>query len=164
LAKVIIGRLGHSYGVKGWLKVHSFTDPPERILQYQPWQVQHQQEWHFIKVVDFSCRHKTILAKLDGCDTPEMAKTYANDTIAVERDQLPALPQGEYYWADLIGLRVINQEGIDFGVVDSLFATGSNDVLVIKGDRQRLLPYTNQVIQQVDLANGTLLVAWDADF
>ncbi len=162
--RIIVGQFGHSYGIKGWLKVHSLTDPAENILQYLPWQIQHQTQWGLINVTHTKLQGNNILAKIAGCDTPEAAKLYANDPIAIEREQLPPLTEQEYYWTDLIGLKVINQDGVDFGVVDSLFATGSNDVLVVNGERKRLLPYTAAVIINVDLSKKILQVMWDADF
>lgn len=162
--RIIVGHFGQSYGVKGWLKVHSLTDPIDNILHYSPWQVQHLNQWHLVKITHAKQQGNNIIVKLAECDTPEAAKTYTNDPIAIEREQLPVLPKDEYYWTDLIGLRVINQEGIDFGIVDSLLATGSNDVFVIKGDRQRLLPYTTEVVNNIDLTQKIIHVIWDADF
>ena len=162
--KIIVGHFGQTHGIKGWLKVHSLTDPIENILQYLPWQVQYQDQWRLIKVTDSKHHGDHILVKLPEFDSPETAKTYTNHPIAIEREQLPKLPDEEYYWNDLIGLKVINQDGVNFGTVSSLFATGSNDVLVIKGDRQRLLPYTGDVIISIDLAGKTMRVNWEADF
>lgn len=162
--KMIIGHFGSAYGVKGWLKVNSATDPIENILNYLPWQVYHQGLWSSLTITAGKKQGKYILVKIEGCDTPETAKTYTNDSIAIEREQLPALPSNEYYWSDLIGLSVINQDGINFGHVKSLLATGSNDVLVVKNSRQRLIPYTEEVIKKVDIANKLIEVIWDPDF
>jgi 16S rRNA processing protein RimM len=162
--KIIVGQFGQSYGIKGWLKIHSLTDPPENILQYVPWQTQQQNQWRRVTVTDTKQQGNQILVKLAECDSPETAKTYTNSPIAIEQEQLPKLAAEEYYWNDLVGLTVINQEGVNFGTVDSLFATGSNDVLVVKGDRQRLLPYTQDVIISVDLAGKIMRVNWEADF
>lgn len=164
MAKIIVGHFGQSYGIKGWLKVNSSTDPIDNILRYFPWQVEHQGLWRSVEVTGSKRQGKYVIVKLVGCDTPELAKTYANNPIAIEQEQLPKLPENEYYWRDLLGLRVINQDGVDFGVIDSLFETGSNDVLVVKGDRQRLLPYTPDVIHHVDLTQRIMTVTWDADF
>lgn len=162
--RIIVGQFGHSYGVKGWLKVHSLTDPISNILQYFPWQIQHLNQWRVVKITHSKLQGNNIIVKLAECDTPELAKTYTNDPIAIERDQLPKLSKDEYYWTDLIGLQVINQDGIDFGIVDSLLATGSNDVFVIKGERQRLVPYTAEVVKEIDLNQKVIHVFWDADF
>lgn len=164
MPRIILGKFGQSYGIKGWLRVHSATSPPDNILRYIPWQIEHQGSWRVVEVTGSKLQGKHILVKLAECDTPEQAKNFTNDPIAIEHNQLPALPPGEYYWSDLIGLRVFNQQGVDFGIVDSLFETGSNDVLIITGNRRRLLPYTTAVIQHIDLTHRQILVDWDADF
>lgn len=102
--------------------------------------------------------------KFSACDTPEAAALYTNLCIGVTRDQLPVLSLGDYYWSDLEGLTVINQDGICLGKVDHLFSTGSNDVLVVKGGRERLLPYTSAVMKDVNLEKGQIEVDWDAEF
>ena len=162
--RIIVGHFGHSYGIKGWIKIHSSTSPASNILKYLPWQVQHQGIWRPAEVTASKQQGKDIIVKLAGCDNPETAKTFTGNPIAINTQQLPALPAGEYYWKDLIGLRVVNQEGVDFGVIDSLLETGSNDVLVVKGDRQRLLPYTDEVVKDINLTDQKMIVNWDADF
>lgn len=162
--KIIVGQFGQSYGIKGWLKVHSLTEPPENILRYLPWQAQLQNAWRLVTVTASKLQGKQILVKLAECDSPETAKIYTNSPIAVLREQLPKLAAEEYYWNDLVGLTVMNQDGVNFGTIQSLFATGSNDVLVIEGERRRLLPYTQEVIISVDLADKIMRVNWDADF
>lgn len=164
MARLIIGHFGQPYGIKGWIKVHASTDPIDNILQYFPWQIQHQGQWQLITIAEARRQGKLIIARIQDCTTPELAKTYTNDTIAIEREQLPPLPLNEYYWTDLIGLRVVNQDGADFGIVDSLFETGSNDVLVIHGERQRLVPYLPAVIKHIDLTQRIMTIIWDADF
>ena len=164
MAKIIVGKFGQPYGVKGWIKVHSQTDPIENILKYLPWQIEQQGQWQKINVTDSKKLGKNIIAKLENYDTPEVVKILTNSPIAIERDQLPQLSPDQYYWNDLIGLKVVNLQGEDLGIVDSLFETGSNDVMVIKGLRQRLLPYTNQVVHQINIAKKTITVDWDPEF
>ncbi len=159
-----MGHFGHSYGIKGWIKIHSSTSPIGNILKYSPWQVLHQGIWRTAEVTASKLHGKYIIVKLAGCDNPETAKTFTGNPISINFQQLPALPAGEYYWNDLIGLRVINQEGVDFGVIDSLIETGSNDVLVVKGDRRRLLPYTDEAVKDINLSDKKMIVNWDADF
>ncbi len=148
----------------GWLKVHSFTEPAEKILEYFPWQVYHLNQWQPVELLNTQIKDRHIIVQLQGCTTPEAAKTYTNNSIAIAREQLPALPADEYYWSDLIGLKVINHENVDFGIVESVMATGSNDVLIVKGDRRRLLPYTHEVIIEVNLKMRIIKVDWEADF
>ncbi len=164
MERIVVGHFGQSYGIKGWLKVNSHTDPIENILHYKQLQIYHHGQWQEIEITEMKTQGKGIIAKLANCHNPEQARNYTNDAIAIFRHQLPELPPEEYYWADLIGLRVINQQGIDFGIVDHLFTTGSNDVMVIKGDRQRLVPYINSAIQLVDITDKKIIVDWDADF
>jgi 16S rRNA processing protein RimM len=105
-----------------------------------------------------------IRIKFPGCDNPETARLYGNLLIGVTRDQLSALSLGEHYWSDLEGLAVTNKAGILLGKVSHLFSTGANDVLVVKGDRERLLPYINDVVIEVDPEKNQMIVDWDADF
>lgn len=164
MGRIIVGHFGQSYGIQGWIKVRSLTRPAENIFHYHPWQIQHEGLWRSLSVIETKRLGKVLIAKLEECNTPELAKTYTNDPIAIEQSQLPPLPPSEYYWIDLIGLKVINQEGVDLGVITSLFETGSNDVLVVQGDRKRLLPYTNDVVREVALKEKIMRVDWDADF
>jgi 16S rRNA processing protein RimM len=109
---------------------------------------------------------KLLIVHFDSCNSPEEAKAFTNLEIAVDRSQLPALPKEEYYWVDLIGLVVLNQQGINLGAVERLFATGSNDILIVKETcgKERYIPYTDDVVKNVDLAEKTILVDWDAAF
>jgi 16S rRNA processing protein RimM len=159
--RLTVGHFGKSYGIKGWLRVNSLTDPPENILKYLPWQIQHLGEWRRVEISDFQKRGQQIIVKISGCDTPEQAKSYMNFSIAIYRDQLPVLPPGEYYWIELIGMTVINEKGVKLGQVESLMETGSNDVLVIQGENRSLLPYTNEVIKEIKINEGIIIVDWD---
>jgi 16S rRNA processing protein RimM len=147
------------------VKVFSETEPRESILQYSPWYLE-LGEQRIEAIVTSGRRHgKGLVAKLQGIDDRDRAAQLRSALIAVERERLPALPAGEYYWADLVGLRVTNLEGIDLGVVDHLIETGSNDVLVLRGERERLVPFLPEsVIKSIDLEQGTMSVDWDADF
>ncbi len=161
---ITIGQLGRPHGVQGWLKVHSYTEPVDNIFNYPEWLIQRNKEWAPVKREAENAQQSSLLVKFPGCHSPEQARLWTNCLIGVPREELPKLAENDYYWADLEGLTVVNDQGIVLGQVDYLFATGSNDVLVVKGDKVRLLPYTNAVIQEVDLANGKIRVQWDADF
>lgn len=163
--RIIIGRIGSAFGVHGWLKINSFTDPPENILQYSPWQIQSKQTWITINIADSKIQSNKILIKLNDCNSPEQAKLYANSEIAIWRDQLATLSDNEYYWSDLEGLSVVNTNGVKLGIVDHLMNTGANDVLVIKGAKDHLIPYMpGMYIIQVNLHEKKILVDWDEDF
>ena len=161
-ALVPLGRIGGAYGVQGWVKVYSSTDPRENILRYSPWQICVDNEWLRAAVTEGKPQGRGIVAKLDICETRAEALAFQNCDIAVNRAQLPRPARGEYYWVDLIGLEVITQDGVTMGHVEQLIETGSNDVLVIKGDKERLIPFIQeQVVLAVDFSNRQICVDWD---
>ncbi|KPJ67386.1 MAG: hypothetical protein AMJ43_03755 [Coxiella sp. DG_40] len=159
--KIIIGRFGSTYGIKGWIKIISFTDPKVKILQYQPWWIKKNQQWQQIDIEDSKCHGKNIIVKLHDIDNCDQAKTYTNIDINIQHDQLPKLPKDEYYWSDLEGLTVLDKSGKKLGIVDHLIETGSNDVLVIKNGKQHLIPYIDNVIIKVDLKKKIIKVDWE---
>ena len=164
-SRVTVGRISGVYGVKGWLRIYSYTEPRDNILQYKPWQLRLADGWHTVELLGGRAHGKGVIAHLAGCEDPDQAARWADAEIAVTRSQLPATPAGEYYWRDLIGLRVINRDGEELGVVDHLLETGANDVLVVQGERERLIPYAvGQVVMAVDLEAGELRVDWDPEF
>jgi len=163
---IVIGRFGKVFGIQGWIKVNSFTTPRKSILDFRPWFIQKNNSCFWEKICfDASREHlESIIVKLPNCNSPEEARVYTNIEIGVWREQLPKLPPDEYYWTDLIGLKVVNLNGVDFGMVQELMATGSNDVLVVLGDRKYLIPYLSDVVLKVDLVNKTIYVDWEQDF
>ena len=162
---LVLGRISGLYGVQGWVKIYSFTDPRENILHYGRWRLLRNGQWQTAKVVEGKRHGKGVIARLDLFDDRERAREYIGAEIAVPRDALPPLPFGEYYWADLEGLRVETVEGVDLGVVDHLMETGANDVLVVEGERTRLVPFVQgSVVTSVDLDSGVIRVDWDPEF
>jgi 16S rRNA processing protein RimM len=163
---VIIGKISGVHGLRGWVKVFSYTRPLSNILDYSPWQIQQRQAWQTVKLISGKLHGKGIIAQIEGCDSPESAALLRGCDIAVQRQQLPATDLNEYYWLDLIGLTVINQQGINLGQVASLLETGSNDVLIVKNaEQERLIPFLiPEFVQQVDLPQKQILVDWDAEF
>ena len=160
-----IGRIGVPYGIRGWVKVHSYTQSQEDILHYQPWQIRVKHQWQEIKISEGRLHGKGVVVKLPGVKNPEEARLYANASVAIPREQLPELLNDEYYWTDLEGLTVINENGITLGVVHYCMETGSNDVLVVKGEQFHAIPYLpGEVINQIDLKNKTIQVNWDPNF
>lgn len=171
---ITVGRVGSVYGVHGWVRVHSDTEPPERILEYQPWQLKSRRGTEAI-VLEASKHHSNdLLVKFVGIDDREQAKGLSRSEIAVDADQLPPLSAGEYYWHQLEGLVVIGRyQGNDFplGRVARIMETGANDVLVVKGEtgsidrRERLIPLLmGQTVKSVDLAAQQIVVEWDPQF
>jgi 16S rRNA processing protein RimM len=158
----VVGKLGATYGIKGWIKVNSFTEQTFDILDFSPWYLESPTGWAKIELEDSRPHGKTIVAKLAGFDTPEQARLLTGKEIAIKRDQLPALKQGEYYWQDLEGLSVIDQNGKLLGTVNYLMATGANDVLIIKGEKEHAIPYLpGTVITRVDLEKKEIHVNWE---
>lgn len=159
--RVELGRIGAPHGVRGWVKVISDTDPPENIFRYRPWLVGETA----MQVAEGHRHGKALIARLEGCEERDAAETLKGRSIAVYRDQLPPPRADEFYWADLQGLGVQTLAGEDLGRVSHLFPTGANDVLVVQGVRERLLPFIwDQVIKEVDFDRRRILVDWDPDF
>ena len=163
---MILGRVTGLYGVKGWLKVHSYTEPREAILDYKEWLLLRDGDRQAVKLADGKRHGKTVIARIDGIDDRDDAAGYVGDDIGVPRDRLPDTGRGEFYWADLEGLQVVHSDGRTLGRVAYLLATGANDVLVVQGDgdQEILIPFVQEeVIKDVDLAAGVINVDWEWD-
>jgi len=162
---VLAGQISGLFGVKGWVKVRSWTEPRENILKYSPWLVKTAGGWTELKVAQGNRQGKAVVARLEGYDDRDLSAKLTGCDIAISQQQLPELAGDEYYWNDLIGLQVINQDGVNFGTVRKLIETGSNDVLIVDGDRERLVPYIKgEVIKAINLEEKEIQVDWDPDF
>lgn len=161
---VVVGKFGRPHGVHGWIKVHSYTNPKANILNLAPWLLQKNSNWEPILIEATRFSSGTAFVKLKAYDSPETVKVLTNVEIAVERSVLPDLDSDNFYWADLIGLEVINQQQIKLGIVENLLETGANDVLVVRGARKRLIPYITQVIKKVNLQEKIIVVDWEEDY
>jgi 16S rRNA processing protein RimM len=162
---VSVGKISGVFGVKGWVKVFSFTDPRENILTYSPWLLKKGDETKTINVVDGQLQGKTIVAQLAGVNDRDQAASLMGWDIFISQDQLPKAAKGEYYWSELIGLNVETIDGVQLGVVDSLLETGANDVIIVQGERERVIPFLQgQTIINVDLDAGKIIVDWDPEF
>ena len=162
---VCVGKVSGIFGVKGWIKVYSYTETRENILTYSPWTLTKGKESKEVQVIDGRRHGKTVVARLEGINDRDDAAELNGWEIFIHADQLPKAKQGEYYWADLIGLQVKTVEGIDLGIVQQMLETGANDVVVVLGERERLIPFLQgQTIIKIDLLAGEMLVDWDADF
>ncbi|MCB1560996.1 MAG: ribosome maturation factor RimM [Xanthomonadales bacterium] len=162
-----LGRIVGVFGVRGWLKVESWTDPREAIFDYPEWRLSRQGSGETRQTGHAEGRPqgKGLVVRLPDIDTQEAARELIGLCISVLRDDLPRLPPGEFYWADLEGLSVSTIEGVALGRVSHLISTGANDVLVVQGERERLIPFVQpDVVRDVDLQAGTLTVDWDAEF
>ncbi|VVC76284.1 Ribosome maturation factor RimM [Aquicella siphonis] len=162
-AYIIVGKIGAAYGVHGWLKIYVYTEFDSSILDYQPWHLQQNNgPWTPVNIESARAHGKGLIVKLTGINSPEEARQLTGALIAVTRSQLPRLKENEYYWSDLIGLTVINKNGATLGKVIYLMATGSNDVLVVKGDREHAIPYLpGKVVTRVDLDKQEIHVDWE---
>lgn len=162
---VLVGRIVGLHGVRGGVKIESWTEPRGAIFNYQPWRLRLAGQEHSLRASAL-VRSDRIAAQLEGISEREQAAALMGADILVPRSQLPDLPDGEYYWFDLEGLSVINQQDLPLGRIQRLFDTGANAVMVVHdGQRERLIPYVSgQYVLAVDLAAGTVRVDWDADF
>ena len=167
---IVLGHISGLFGVKGWVKVYSHTEPRDNILRYTPWYLPRQNDWVAYRLVEGKRHGKGVIARLENCTDRDLAAALVGKEIAITRQQLPALAQDEYYWRDLQGLQVINLQGVGLGKVSHLIETGANDVLVVEAEagrepQERLIPYIReQVIKTVDLDKGVISVDWDPDF
>jgi len=163
--EINVGRISGVFGVKGWIKVFSFTDIRENILNYSPWLLKKDSETRSVDVVDGKLQGKAVVAQLDGVTDRDQAASLMGWDIFITPDQLPKAAKNEYYWSDLIGLAVETNQGVQLGIVDSLLETGANDVVIVKGERERVIPFLQgQTIINVDLDAGKMVVDWDPDF
>lgn len=159
---VVVGKIGAPYGIKGWLKITSFTASTSDILNYKPWYLADKQTWQAIEITDGHTHGKGVVVKIAGFDAPETARFLTGKTIGIKRNQLPKLKKNEFYWSDLEGLTVIDQNGQDLGKVIYLMETGANDVLVVKGEKEHAIPYLpGDVIMNVDLEKKEIHVNWE---
>ena len=159
-----MGRIAAPFGVKGWIRIQPNTAAPRNLLAYPSWWVGREGDWREIAVAEARVQDRAVVARLEGCDDRDAAAAYRGQSVAVPRAALPRTQSGEYYWADLIGLKVANTAGQDLGQVTGMLQTGANDVLVVAGERERLIPFIAEVIREVDPAAGIVRVEWGADY
>jgi 16S rRNA processing protein RimM len=161
---VVVGRFGAPHGVKGWLSVTSYTEPPDNIVSYRPWLVERDGRWCEMRVLRTQAHGQRFLVQIDGVVDRDAAQRLVGCEIAVPEAALPAVGEGEYYWKDLIGLDVVNEQGTRIGCVAELFDTPANDVIVVRDDgNEVLIPFVASVVKRVDIAGGQILVDWQHD-
>jgi 16S rRNA processing protein RimM len=164
--QILLGRIRGAFGVRGELKIESFTDPADAIFRYQPWSLRDprglQRE---VSKARGRNTAKGVVATLPDVGDRDAAEALNGSELWVARSALPPPKPGEYYWVDLEGLRVVNLDGIDFGTVSHLFSTGVNDVMAVQGERERMIPFAEpDYVKSVDFDAGVITVDWDADF
>ncbi|TDR19487.1 ribosome maturation factor RimM [Marinicella litoralis] len=159
---ITVGKITGHYGVKGWLKVFSYTQPMENIANYAHWYV----GGELIKGIKAKKHGKTMVAYFKGMDNRECSQKYIGLEVEISAKELGQLPENEYYWMQLIGLEVSDLDGRVLGVLDSMFETGANDVIVLKDAEgtEHLIPYIlGGTVIQVDLVNNTMTVDWQIE-
>lgn len=169
---IVIGKFGAPYGIRGWIKIFSFTEDSDRIFDYKPLFIKKGEQWQEVDIESFKHHQQDKIAKLKNIDDRDHAQLFTNFEIYTDESLLPSLGNDDYYWKDLMGCAVINESGYDFGQVTDLMETGSNDVLVVKanlkdafGQKERLIPFIqNDFIISVDIKNKIIKVDWDPAF
>ena len=159
-----MGRIAAPFGIRGWVKVQPFTEEFDGLLDFPVWHIGRGAEWREVAVLEADVHSKSLVARLDGCNDRDAAAALKGMEVAVPREALPEAAENEYYWSDLIGLAVVNAQGETLGKVADVLETGANDVLVVEGERERLIPFVAQTILEVDLAAGRINVDWGADY
>ena len=159
-----MGRIAAPFGVKGWVKLQPYSEDPGTLMDFESWRVGRGEQYRQFSVEAVQDHGNALVAKLVGIDDRDAAYALRGQEVSVERADLPPPEDNEFYWSDLVGLRAINREGVELGKVDSLMETGAHDVLVIKGEREHLVPFVAAFVGKVDLAGGTIEVDWGEDW
>jgi 16S rRNA processing protein RimM len=160
--RVPVGRISGVFGVRGWVRIFSYTEPRANVLQYSPWIIRDAAGERACVVRDGHEHGAGVVASLDGVDDRDTAAALVGCEVEVDRSQLAPAGPGEYYWADLEGMAVVTTGGVQLGRIARLFATGANDVMVVQGERRYLLPFVQgRVVRHVDEAARIVTVDWD---
>ena len=159
-----MGRIAAPFGIKGWVKVQPYSEDPGALMDFESWRVGRGEQQAHYRVEIVQDHGKALVAKLAGIDDRDAAYALRGQEISVAKRDLPPPEENEFYWSDLIGLTVVNREGAELGKVDSLMEGGANDLLVVKGAREHLIPFVAAFVGKVDLAGGTIEVDWGEDY
>ena len=163
-----MGRVTAPFGVQGWIKIYALTAQPGNLRDYPVWWLARDGDWREMRVAAAKVHGNTLVARFEGVEDREAAVALKGLEVAVPRSQLPDAEENEFYWADLIGLKVVNREQHEFGHVARIVQTGANDVLVVAGgnrnERETLIPFIADAIKEVDLAAGVISVDWGKDY
>ncbi|HNA30456.1 MAG TPA: ribosome maturation factor RimM [Thiobacillaceae bacterium] len=160
-----MGRVVAPYAVRGWIKLQTFTEYLDSLLDYPVWRLGKDGRWRDYRVLDGKIHGQYLMAGLEGVEDRTAAEALMGLDVAVLREEMPEADEDEYYWDDLIGLDVVNLAGEALGRVEGLLETGANDVLQVRdGETERLLPFVDAVVKEVDLEAGRLVVDWGLDY
>jgi 16S rRNA processing protein RimM len=161
---VVLGKIGSPFGVQGWVRITSYTDPPDNILDYDRWYLRRAGQWAEVEVEDGRMTAKGVQAKLAGVESPEEARLQVGVEIAVPRSELPPTAPGEYYWSDLEGLEALTPSGELLGHVDHFRSTPGGAIAVIRGAKEHWIPFVKDRIVKVDLDAGRIVFDWGVDW
>ena len=161
---MVLGQITAPYGVKGWVRVRPATAVTGNLVHYRSWWLERDAQWDERPVIQSRVHGAGIVAQLAGCEDRDAASALRGRRVAVPRAALPAPRENEYYWTDLLGLRAVTVEGAELGIVVRILETGANDVLVVRGERERLVPFIAAVVREVDFARGVICLDWGADY
>ena len=161
---MVLGLITAPYGVKGWVRVHPYTATAENLVHYRSWQVGRDAQWDERRVMQSRVHGAAVVAQLERCENREDASALRGRQVAVPRIALPATGENEYYWTDLIGLAAVTVDGAELGIVVRILETGANDVLVVRGERERLVPFVATVVREVDFVRAVIRLDWGVDY
>jgi 16S rRNA processing protein RimM len=163
-----VGKISGVFGVKGWMKIFSFTDPRKNILNYSPLYMSQRGEWIEVKVMTGRVQGKGIVLSLENVTDPDQVLPLIGNQLAITKQQLKPAGNNDYYWSQLIGMAVVNRQDEPLGIVDSLSETGANDVLQVtdaEQKTQRLIPFVmDEIVDSVDLDKKIIRVDWELDY
>ncbi len=160
-----MARVAAPFGIKGWLKLQTFTEYADSLDQFDTWFLSSSTGWQEVKVEDFAVNVKAVVAKLEGIDDRTAAEKIGKRDIAVPRSWLDQPEDDEYYWIDLIGAEVVNEAGEQLGKIETLMETGANDVIVVKsGSTEILIPFVSEYLVNVDREKKVVTVRWEREW
>jgi 16S rRNA processing protein RimM len=161
---IVMGRIAAPFGIKGWVKVQPYSEDPGTLMDFESWRIGRGELQTYYAVEAAQGHGKALVAKLAGIEDRDAAYALRGQEISVAKSALPPPEENEFYWSDLIGLKVVNREGIELGRVDNLMESGANDLLVVKGAREHLIPFVAAFVGKIDLAGKTIEVDWGEDY
>lgn len=161
---VVMGRISAPYAVRGWIRIQPQTEYLDGLLDYPVWHLGRHGQWRQFTLLEGKVHGQYLLAHLEGMDDRDAAEAVTGMEIAVKREDMPEADEGEYYWDELVGLDVVNTEGVPLGRVTGLLATGAHDVLEIQGERERLIPFVDAYVREVSLEARRIVVEWGLDY
>ena len=159
-----MGRILGPFGIQGWVKLRTFTETPDGLAAHPRWWLRDKSGWRSARLEEFKVRPAAVSAKLAGVDDRNGADLLRGVDVAVAREDLGEAKEGEHFWVDLVGLAVVNLQGEALGRVEDLMRTGGSDVLVVQGERERLVPFVADYVKEVDREAKRITVDWEAGF